>query len=82
MIDAKGGMCCWLAAVCHSFLNSHAQRRNNKKKKLDVLMVNIKLAPRNSTSLISRKYPKNNDGPFPSVLFSLLTSVWGLKGER
>ena len=70
MIDTKRGTGCWLAAVCHSFLNSHAQRRNNKKKKLDVLMVNIKLAPRNSTSLISRKSSTENNSNYS--LFSLL----------
>ena len=45
---------CLLAAVGHSLLSTHAQRRNNKKK-LDILMVKIKLAPKNSVPLISRK---------------------------
>lgn len=35
-------------------LSSHAQRRNNKKK-LDILTEKVKLAPRNSKLLISRK---------------------------
>jgi hypothetical protein len=43
-----------LVAVGHDLLISHVQRRNNNKK-LDILTVKIKLAPRNSTLLISRK---------------------------
>ena len=41
-----------LLVVGHRLLSSHAQRRN---KKLDILTVKIKLAPRNSTLLISRE---------------------------
>jgi hypothetical protein len=36
-------------------LSSHEKTRNNKKKKLDILTVNIKLAPRYLMFLISRK---------------------------
>ena len=43
-----------MVVVGHSLLNSRAQKRNNKKK-LDILTVKIKLAPRNSMPLISRK---------------------------
>ena len=77
MIDTKRGTGCWLAAVCHSFLNSHAQRNNNKKK-LDGLMVNIKLAPKNSTSLISRKSSTENISTYS--LF--LSYVRGLEGRK
>jgi hypothetical protein len=47
--------CCWLIGsnYCWPVL-LHVQRRN-KKKKLDILRVKIKFAPRNSTPLISRK---------------------------
>ena len=46
-------------------------------------MVKIKLTPRNSTPQISRKsnqYSNDNIAPFPSILFSPLSS--GLKGEK
>ena len=44
----------WLLVVVGSGLvSSHVQRR--RKKKLDILAVKIKLAPRNSTPLMSRK---------------------------
>jgi hypothetical protein len=35
-----------LAVVGCGLLKGHAQRRNNNKKKLDILVVKIKLAPR------------------------------------
>ena len=43
-----------MVVVGHSLTSSHEQRRNNKKK-LDILLVKTKLAPRNVTPLISRK---------------------------
>jgi hypothetical protein len=50
----RGGAVGWLllVAVGHS-LSSHAHRR--RKKKLDILMAKSKLAPKNSTPVISRK---------------------------
>jgi hypothetical protein len=42
-----------LVVVGSGLVSSHVQRR--RKKKLDILAVKIKLAPRNSTPLISRK---------------------------
>ena len=59
---------CLLAAVGHSLLSTHAQRRNNKKK-LDILMVKIKLAPRNLVPLVNRKLSNNNIAPFPLYPF-------------
>ena len=47
------GIAGWLVAVGNSLLSSHAQRR--KKKKLDILIAKIKLAPRNMRPLINRK---------------------------
>ena len=52
-----------LVVVGHGLLNSHIQRRNNKKK-LNILKVKIKLAPkeldvRNQQGLIN-----NNVAPF------------------
>jgi hypothetical protein len=44
---------CWLFDVGCGLLSSHVQR-TKKKKKSDILTVKIKLAPRNSMSLISR----------------------------
>lgn len=34
---------------------------------------------RNSTPLISRTWPNDNNTPFPSILFSLLSSVGGFE---
>ncbi|KRY97607.1 hypothetical protein T11_1606, partial [Trichinella zimbabwensis] len=51
----RGRVGCWLIAVGHRLLSSHKQSRNKEKKKLDILTAKIKLAPRNSTPLISRK---------------------------
>jgi hypothetical protein len=52
--------CCYvvgwllLVVVGHSLLNSHVQRRKERKE-LDILIAKIKLAPRNSMPLINRK---------------------------
>ena len=51
----RGRVGCWLIAVGHRLLSSHKQSRNKEKKKLDILTAKIKLAPRNSMPLISRK---------------------------
>ena len=48
----KGGL---FVVVGFGLLSSCVQRRNNTKKKSDILTVKIKLAPRNSMPLISRK---------------------------
>lgn len=71
-----------------SLLSSHVQRRN--KKKLDILMVKIKLAPKHcysaGSSLITLPllFPDLIQGalPFPLILFPLLHSVRGCKGRR
>jgi hypothetical protein len=82
-----------LVVVGHSLLNSRAQKRNNKKK-LDILTVKIKLAPRNSVPLISMKSSNDNVTPFltpnfiqeslsfPLYPFSLSSTVRGLKGWK
>lgn len=44
-----------LIVVGHSLLSIQVLSRNNNKKKLDILMAKIKLAPENSVLLISRK---------------------------
>jgi hypothetical protein len=38
----------WLVAVGHSLISGHDQRRNNKRKKFDMLTEKTKLSPRNS----------------------------------
>jgi hypothetical protein len=43
-------------------LSSGAQRRN--KKKVGILTVKIKLAPKNSAAPISKKSSEDNVGPF------------------
>ena len=48
-----------LVAVGHGFLSSSDQR-GIKEKKLDILLVKIKLAPRSSVPLISRKQSNDN----------------------
>ena len=50
--------CCWLRFVKWS-------RVKNNKKKLNILTVKIKLAPRNLKLLLSRKQSNDNAAPFP-----------------
>lgn len=80
-----------LVAVGRCLLNSCAQKRN---KKLDILMVKIRLAPGNSACLISRMQSKENLPPiltpdfiqgtlsFPLYPFFLSYLVLGSKGRR
>lgn len=68
----------WLAALGHCLLSSRAQRRNSKKK-LDILTEKVKLAPRNSKLLISRKQSDNNIIPSPLFPFSLFCLVLGVE---
>ena len=62
-----------------SLSSSYVQRRNNTKK-LDILMLNIKLVPRNTMPLIAES--SLNDNVTPCILFSLLSSVRGLKAWK
>ena len=71
---------CWLVAVGCSLLGSHAQR--NEKKKIDILLVKIKLASRSSVLLISCELSNLTVDPFPYIPVSLLTGVRGLKGLK
>lgn len=46
----------WLLLVVgHGLLSNQVQRSNNKKKKLNILLMKIKLASRNLAPLINRK---------------------------
>jgi hypothetical protein len=57
---------CWLV-VGRGLLSRCAQRRN---KKVNITMVKLRLAPRNSTPVISRTNPKDNiTPPWPLTLF-------------
>jgi hypothetical protein len=63
----RGVMGCWivLVVVSQGLLSSFSQRRNNHhKKKLHILMAKNKLATKNLTTAISRKYSKDNITPF------------------
>jgi hypothetical protein len=68
VIAPRGGL---LVAIGHSLLSSCGKRRNNKKK-LDNHTMKIKLAPRNSTPLISKK--SSNDSMY---LFLVSDFIWG-----
>jgi hypothetical protein len=71
-----------LLVVGCGLLSKSVKRINNiKKKKLSILMLNIKLVSRNLTPLISRKF---NDciAPFHPIFFSLLPNFIGLKGWK
>jgi hypothetical protein len=46
-----------IVAIGRSFLGSHEQERNNKKNKLDILMVKMKFSSRN---LMSPPISKNS----------------------
>jgi hypothetical protein len=48
-------------AVGGSLLSSPTKRRNNEKKKLDILMAKVKLVPGDSMLLISRKWSNHRD---------------------
>jgi hypothetical protein len=48
------------------WLSSHVKRTN--KKKLDILMMKLKLTPRSSTPLISRKCCNDDATPFLSII--------------
>jgi hypothetical protein len=81
-----------VVVVSCGLLSSHTQRRGEgrrererggekkRKKKLDILLAKIKLAPRNLTPFISRKYSNITMSPFSSILFffsPLIPSVTG-----
>ena len=82
LLEVGWGVACGLFAVGCGLLNSHTQRRN--KKKLDILNVKIKLAPRNSTPLSHRKWFKDNVAPCPLYLFFSPVQGQGVErvGER
>lgn len=74
-------------------LGSCEQRRNNNKKKSDILMAKIKLAPRISMPLISRKWSTDHAAsiqtwtflrdlfPFLPILFISHLALQGWKGR-
>lgn len=73
---------CRLLVVGRGLLGSHVQRRNNEKK-LDILMVKIKLVSRNSMALISRRQSKDNIAPiFLLSLFLFFPLLGGWKTEK
>jgi hypothetical protein len=65
MGELFGGWLLLLFVGC-GLLNSCAQRR--KKKKLGIMMMKFKLAPRSLMALINRKLSNNNVAPFLSIL--------------
>lgn len=72
-------MASWLLVVVCCSLSSSSHVQRDEKKKLDILTGKLKLAPRNSFSLISRKLSKDIINSFPSIIFSLLPSITWLK---
>ena len=67
----RGKVVGWLPliVVSRDLLVSHVQRRNNKKI-LDVLMVKIKLAPKELNPPNQQELSNSNIAPFPLYSFS------------
>lgn len=57
--------CVLLLVICCNLLSSHVQRP--QKKKSGILMAVVRLAPRNSTPLLSRKSSNDSLSSFPVV---------------